>query len=81
MPAESYRERRSTAAGRYLAAYLAHRRTTATLRELAEPFGLCHPDSVRNLIRRAERALAESPKLNQTAAAIDEEIAKTENRV
>ncbi len=81
MPAESYRERRSTAAGRYLAAYLAHRRTTATLRELAEPFGLCHPDSVSNLIRRAERALAESPKLNQTAAAIDEEIAKTENRV
>jgi len=32
--AEDYRVRRSSAAGRDLAAYLAHRHTTATLREL-----------------------------------------------
>ena len=81
VPARLYRQRRSTAAGRDLAAYLAHRRTTATLRDLAEPFGLRHPDSVSNLIRRAERALAGSAKLQKTAAAIDQEILKTENRV
>ncbi len=79
--AESYQQRRSTAAGRDLAAYLAHRHTTATLRELSEPFALRHPDSVSNLIRRAERTLANSRELKQAAAAIEQEIAKTENRV
>ncbi len=53
---EAYRQRRSSAAGRDLAALLAHRHTTATLRELAEPFGLTHPDGVSNLIRRAKKA-------------------------
>ena len=60
---EAYATRRSSAPGRNLAAYLAHRRTTATLRELAELFGLGHPDSVSNLIRRAEKELAESKRL------------------
>ncbi len=64
-----------------MAAYLAHRHTTATLRELAGPFALRHPDSVSNLIRRAERALADSRELKQAAGAINEKIAKTENRV
>jgi putative transposase len=54
---ESYQSKRSTAPGRDLAAYLAHRRTTATLRELATAFGLSHPDSVSNLIRRAQNAI------------------------
>jgi hypothetical protein len=74
VPASSYRQRRSTAAGRDLAAYLAHRRTTATLRQLAEPFGLGHPDSVSNLIRRAERQLAASPKLKTIVATIDQQL-------
>jgi len=77
----SYRHRRGAAPGRDLAAYLAHRRTTATLRELAEPFGLSHPDSVSNLIRRAEQALAEGTKLKKAVAAIDREMLKTGNRV
>ncbi len=41
-----YAGRRSRARGRDLAAYVAHRYTTATLRELAQEFGLSHPDSV-----------------------------------
>jgi hypothetical protein len=78
---DAYRERRSTAAGRDLAAYLAHRHTTATLRDLAAPFGLNHPDSVSNLIRRAEKQLAQSPKDRTLAARILETVANTENRV
>ena len=46
---ENYARRRSAASGRDLAAYLAHRRTTATLRSLATHFGLRHPDSLSNL--------------------------------
>jgi len=41
-----------------VAAWLARRLTVATLRELTEPFGLSHPDSVRNLLNRADRMAA-----------------------
>ena len=61
--AESYSARRSQAPGRDLAAYLVHRRTTATLREVAALFGLGHPDSSSNLIRKAEKSLAQSTTL------------------
>jgi len=70
----SYAARRSTAAGRDLAAYLAHRRTTATLRELAASFGLGHPDSVSNLIRRAERAIARSASLKRDLGQIEKSL-------
>ena len=81
LDADAYQQRRSTAAGRDLAAYLAHRHTTATLRDLAAPFGLNHPDSVSNLIRRAEKHLAQSRQDRNLAARIVDTIAKTENRV
>jgi len=80
----AYRQRRSTAEGRDLAAYLArlaHRHTTATLRDLAAPFGLNHPDSVNNLIRRAEEHLGQSLQDRTLAARIVETVAKTENWV
>jgi len=76
-----YRKRRSSAAGRDLAAYLAHRRTTATLRELAEAFGLSNPDSVSNLIRRAERSLGKSAKGRRIEKEITESLLKTDNRI
>jgi chromosomal replication initiation ATPase DnaA len=57
---ESYSIQRNQVAGRDLAAWLVHRRTTATLREVARWFGLTHPDSASNLIRRAERQLSKS---------------------
>ena len=72
----SYQSKRSTAAGRDLAAYLAHRRTTATLRELATAFGLSHPDSVSNLIRRAETAISASKSQTQDLKRIDELLQK-----
>jgi hypothetical protein len=48
---------------------------------LAAPFGLNHPDSVSNLIRRAEQQLAQSPKDRNVAVMIVESVTKTENRV
>jgi hypothetical protein len=51
------------------------------LQELAAPFGLNHPDSVSNLIRRAEQQLAQSPKDRNLAVTIVESVTKTENRV
>jgi len=80
-PTDSGVPRRSTAKGRDLAAYLAHRHATATQCDLAAPFGLNHPDSVSNLIRRAGEHLAQSPRDRTWAARIVETVAKTENRV
>ena len=73
---ESYQSKRSTAPGRDLAAYLAHRRTTATLRELATAFGLSHPDSVSNLIRRAQNAISGSKAKKEDLERIDELLRK-----
>ena len=73
---ESYQSKRSTAPGRDLAAYLAHRRTTATLRELATAFGLSHPDSVSNLIRRAQNAISGSKSKKKDLERIDELLKK-----
>ncbi len=78
---EDYCQRRSAAAGRDLAAHMAHRRTTAPLGELATAFGLTHPDSVSNLIRRAEKKLAGSPKERKDAKHIWDALLKTENRI
>ena len=72
----SYQTKRSTAAGRDLAAFLAHRQTTATLRELATAFGLSHPDSVSNLIRRAEIAISTSKSEKQDLERIVELLRK-----
>lgn len=62
--------------GQDLAVYLAHRRTTSTLRELATVFGLSHPDSVSNLIRRAEKAISGSKSQKQDIERIDELLRK-----
>ncbi len=64
--------RRSTTAARELAAYLAHRRTTSTLRELATFFGLTHPDSMSNLTRRADKWIAESTTARKHISGIAE---------
>jgi hypothetical protein len=57
--------RRRGGESRNVAAWLTRRLTTATLRELARLFGLSYPGSVSNLLRRAERAVAESSRLRQ----------------
>ena len=55
---------------------IAHRRTTATLRELATAFGLSHPDSVSNLIRRAQNAISGSESKKKDLERIDELLQK-----
>ena len=59
---------------RDIAACLARRLTVATLRELTEPFGLGHPDSVRDLVQRAEEAMAKSPKIKKEVERVREEL-------
>ena len=59
---------------------LARELTPATLRELSAAFGLTHPDSVRNLIRRVDRALPGSPALCAEVQAIRRRLLKTEKR-
>jgi len=67
---------------RAVAAWLARRPTTATLRELSEPLGLGRPESVSNLTRRIDRDLAKNPRLKRDLAAIELRIArKTRNKV
>jgi hypothetical protein len=68
----SYSIRRSTSRGRDMAAYLAHRHTTATLRELAGLFGLSHPDSVSNLVRRADKAIRDSKSVREEAGQLQQ---------
>jgi len=60
---------------------MAHRRTTSTLREPSNAFGLRHPDSVSNLIRRAEAAIIQSANIANQIKHHDELLLKTENRV
>ncbi|MGC8638624.1 MAG: transposase [Isosphaeraceae bacterium] len=79
---DRFHELRSGELARDVAAWLARRRTIATLRELAPAFGLSHPDSVSNLIRRVDRALATSSQLRKDIAMIERflESPRTENR-
>jgi chromosomal replication initiation ATPase DnaA len=75
--ADSFSRQRSGAVSRDLAAWLARELTPVTLRELSTAFGLTHPDSVRNLIRRADRALLGSRLLRGEIEAIRHRLPKT----
>jgi chromosomal replication initiation ATPase DnaA len=77
---DSFLQQRSGAVSRDLAARLARELTPVTLRELAAAFGLTHPGSVRNLIRRADRALKGSRALRDEIEAIRHRLPKTGNR-
>ena len=77
----SFQRRRSGDNRRDVAAYLARRLTTATLRELAGVFGLTHPGSVSNLLRRAENTIAKSKRLRKDVAAIQKRLMKAKNEV
>jgi len=79
--AESFQTRRTASVERDIAAWMAHRRTTSTLRELSGVFGLRHPDSVSNLIRRAEAAINQSANIANQIKHLDKLLSKTENRV
>ncbi len=61
--AEEYVGFRNGAAGRDMAAYLCRRYTSATLRELSDRFGLNHPDSALDLIRRGAKRMLTSAQI------------------
>jgi hypothetical protein len=54
--------------------------TPVTLREFSAVFGLTHPDRVRNLIPRADRALLGSPPFRGEIEAMHRRLLKAENR-
>jgi hypothetical protein len=73
---------RSLAAGREMAALVCRRYTSATLAELSERFGLRHPDSSANLVRRAKQREDKSIAYRQRIADVEARLrAKTENQV
>ncbi len=64
------------------AAWLARRLTQATLRELAISLGLGRPESVSNLTRRIDRALAKDPQLRNRLQQIESRLRQeTKNKV
>jgi putative transposase len=75
---ETFRDPRRKSISRDVAAWLSRQLTSCTLRELAAEFGVGHPDSVRNLTRRVDRAMPDSSKLRQDVAAIRRLLLKTE---
>ena len=79
--AQTLRQPRSGSPARGVAAWLPRRLTTATLRELAVAFGLNHPDSVSNLVRRVDRQRVASRELRGIIEAIEGTLTKTGNRV
>jgi putative transposase len=65
---------RSSAPGREMPAYLCRRYTQATLRELSERFGLSHPDSASDLIRRGATRLEQSKEMERQLRAIEAKL-------
>ena len=80
VPHDVFRRRRGGHISRDVAAWLSRQLTTLTLRELAGPFGLNHPDSVSNLTRRVDRALAKSSTLRNDIEAIRQALSRTGTR-
>ena len=78
---ESFQTRRTASVEQDSVAWMGHRRTTSTLRELSGAVGLRHPRKVSNFVRRAEAAIDESAKVAYQIKHIKELLSKTENRV
>jgi REP element-mobilizing transposase RayT len=72
---------RSSAPGREMAALVCRRFTSSTLAELSVAFGLGHPDSAANLVRRARRQESKSPQYRNRLKKIERAMMKTENQV
>lgn len=72
--ADTYCGYRSSAGGRDVAALLCRRWTTATLRELSGRFGLSHPDSASDLIKRGKRLAASNRDVARKVASIEKAL-------
>jgi chromosomal replication initiation ATPase DnaA len=79
--ASSYIGFRSRSPGRDVAALLCRELTCSTLADLSHEFGLRHPDSSANLIRRAKRQLRESKSFKKGFERLKRKLLKTENQV
>ena len=79
--ASSYVGFRSRSPGRDVAALLCRELTCTTLAELSTEFGLQHPDSSANLVRRAKRQLSESKRFKLEFGRLKRNLLKTENQV
>ena len=67
---------------RAVAAWLARRMTSATLRQLSTPLGLGRPESVCNLTRRIDRALSKDSRLQNDVLEIERQLSpETKNKV
>jgi len=73
---EAMRQRSRNAEVRAVAAWLAKRYTSATLRQLAEHLGLGRAQSVGNLTRRIELTLPSSRKLRRNIKTIEAKLAR-----
>ncbi len=71
---EDYCEFRSGAGGRDLSAYLCRRYTTATLAELSSRFGLNHPDSASDMVKRAKKLVTENRAIVQRMQRIQKRL-------
>jgi len=70
------------AAGREMAAYLCRQWTRVSLKKLSAVFGLEHPDSSSNLVRRAKRRAEESLEYQKITTLLETKLGlKTENQV
>ena len=74
VPVEDYGVFRSRAGGRDIAAYLCRKYTTATLKDLSERFGLAHPDSSSDMIKRAKKLVAANPQVCKRVKRIENQL-------
>ena len=72
---------RSHSPGRAMAALLCRELTRTTLSSLSVEFGLNHPDSSANLVRKAKKKYQESAAFRKRVECIKKKILKTENQV
>ena len=78
---ESYRGFRCSAEGRAVAALLCRELTSASLAELSKCFGLSHPDSSANLIKKAKKMIKDAKPFKKQYNQIKQHLLKTENQV
>ena len=78
---DDYRAFRSKAKNRDIAALLCRNLSNKSLAELSDAFGLKHPDSSSNLIKRAKLRIKECKHSQKCYDKLKANLAKTENQV
>ena len=81
LPPADYFGFRVNAQDREIAALLCRELTTKSLAELSDVFGLGHPDSSANLIKRAKVKLNECSRTKNRYNKLKSRVVKTENQV